>query len=404
MNKSQLKILLVLIEPPLPFGNAASRWFFVLYNELRRRGHKVTTLVASGVEKDIAQAIKEFPQPEHDFHIFPFASRTSPLSRFKNYFSPHSYKFSSDFLKKLKALKPETYDVIHAEQTWTGLPLLPWRNKCLLNIHYLLALDLQDLKNESLREKIAHKNLFHMEKEIIEKYPFVRSCTHRLTDYIRSWKFQQQLFTVPFGIDLNQYEFVASEYRNIKKPILTLIGNMNWHPSLNAAERLLEKIWPDVRRTIPNVKLRIIGWGARSRLKKYLEMKDVEIIENVDDIKKYFQEATAMVYAPHKGSGMKIKIQEALAFGVPVITNFEGAEGLVVKDMVHMAIANKDKELVERTRIVLENKDIQESLRKNGRKLLEEQCSPQSTVDGIEKCYQTILHKNELQNHNSRTA
>lgn len=392
---SNYKILLLFIEPPLPFGNAASRWFYVLQNELLKRGHDVTTLVVSGIETDIEKSKLIYPNPPHKYYTFSFNKNRNPLGKIKNFFSPHSYKFSNAFYKKLNEINLNSFDIIHAEQTWSGIPLKKYSHKTLLNIHFLTSIDMLYSSPKNLKELLAINKQKSFEKKIIGNFKFIRTCTPRLEDHIKAWKFDQTIFNVPFGIDITNYEYIASEKRNQKKPILTLVGNMNWHPSLSAAERLLTKIWPEVRRTVPHVKLRIAGWSARDRLAKYTNLRDIEIIENFDDIKQIFHEATALIYVPPAGSGMKIKIQEAMAFGVPVITNSEGAEGLQVKDMQHMAIANKDKDIIERTRIVLENFDIQESLRKNSRNHIASFCSPENTVNSMEKCYQTILSANK---------
>ena len=56
------------------------------------------------------------------------------------------------------------------------------------------------------------------------------------------------------------------------------------------------------------------------------------------------------LYAPSRGSGMKIKILEAMAFGVPVVTTGEGVEGLPAVDGVHAGVCEDDAGLIERHR------------------------------------------------------
>ena len=75
MASDPLRILLVLIEPPLPFGNAASRWFHVLYSQLLDRGHDVQVLVASGVERDIEKSKEMFSDPKFKIKVFIYRSR-----------------------------------------------------------------------------------------------------------------------------------------------------------------------------------------------------------------------------------------------------------------------------------------------------------------------------------------
>src|SRR3982751_6629935 len=70
-----LRIVLVMIEPPLPFGNAAARWFYVLLKGLVERGHHVTALAACSKPAEMEQARGLFPAPGYDLRLFPFPSR-----------------------------------------------------------------------------------------------------------------------------------------------------------------------------------------------------------------------------------------------------------------------------------------------------------------------------------------
>ena len=127
-----------------------------------------------------------------------------------------------------------------------------------------------------------------------------------------------------------------------------MIGSMNWYPSHSAAVRLLTRLWPEIKRRIPNARVQIVGWQARSALKEFLEMPDVTIEENVPDIRAYFERTGVMLYAPARGSGMKVKILESFGFGVPVVTTSEGVEGLPAVDGVHAGVCEDDAGLIDR--------------------------------------------------------
>ena len=71
-----LRIALVLIEPPLPFGNAAARWFYVLLKGLVERGNRVTAFAACSKPEDIAKGQALFPAPSFDLRLYPFPART----------------------------------------------------------------------------------------------------------------------------------------------------------------------------------------------------------------------------------------------------------------------------------------------------------------------------------------
>lgn len=387
-----LKILLVLIEPPLPFGNAASRWFYVLLNELRARGHTVHVLVTSDVKSDIEKSRKVFSDDPH-FFIFPFGENKGLFGKLKTYLYPQKHQFSDTFIKKLEKLNPDNYDVLHLEQTWSGWVGLKWRDKVLINVHHLQTIDLEFVQTSSWKQSLIYISWFRAEKYLLSQYPFVRSCSPRLVPYIEKWGDKKSLKVIPVGIDASLYSFIPAEKRNTKEPIVSVIGNMGWYPSYSAAQRLIKNIWPAVSSQVPEAKLKIVGWGARSALKEHLNQNRIEILENVPDIQPYFNESSLMVYPPSRGSGMKIKILESLLFGVPVVTTSEGAEGLPAQDMVHMGLCDDDQGLIERTVKILRDPILQEQLRQNGRRLVEEHCSPKVTVDAVEAMYGEILSR-----------
>ena len=85
---------------------------------------------------------------------------------------------------------------------------------------------------------------------------------------------------------------------------------------------------------------------------------DAYIEEDVADIIPYFRRLDVLLHAPAHASGMKVKVLEAMALGVPVVTNEEGVEGLPVEDGTHVGLAEDYDGLVERTVTLLESQGL----------------------------------------------
>ncbi len=384
------RVLLILVEPPLPFGNPASRWSHVLVQQLEKHGYDFDVLVACGVEEDFIRAQKEFKSASNIF-LFPFEKSKGIGSKINSILYPYRYHASLALMNKLRELDPNSYDIIHAENTWAGWATREWAHKSVLFVHFVLGIDLNNVKPQGWRQRLLFWRWFATEKKIIAAHPNIVACSPRIVNHIEQWDADHKnLVAIPFGIDLSLYPFIPKEKRQTAKAIVTIVGNMNWSPSLTAAQRLITRLWPEIHKQMPESRLRIVGWGARERLKEFLHM-DIEVLENVPETRPYFEEASVLVYAPGRGSGMKIKIMEALAYGVPVVTTDEGVEGLVVEDMKHVAIGKTDQELIAKTVKILKDANLQEALRVNGRKMLEEQCNPQVTFGQVEAFYQKVL-------------
>ena len=137
-----LRIALVLIEPPLPFGKAAGRWFAVLLKGLVARGHRVSAFAACSSVAEIAQAHDLFPAPDYDLRLFPFPERRGWQAKVETLLHPYSYMFGPDLRAELDAELARGFDVLHLEQLWSGWLGLRHADRALVNVHYLSAIDL----------------------------------------------------------------------------------------------------------------------------------------------------------------------------------------------------------------------------------------------------------------------
>ena len=189
------------------------------------------------------------------------------------------------------------------------------------------------------------------------------------------------------GIDFSLYPFAEQKQVN-PQPIVGLIGSFNWTPSYSAAVRLLTKLWPEIKCRVPNAKLQIVGRSAQDALAEFTDIEDLEIYQDVPDTLPYFANMDVMLYTPISGSGMKVKVMEAFALGTPVVTNTDGVEGMPAVDGIHAGICEDDQGLIDRTVKLLNNPNIRQERRVKARELLEIYCSPQVTVDQIERIYQ----------------
>jgi hypothetical protein len=117
----------------------------------------------------------------------------------------------------------------------------------------------------------------------------------------------------------------------------------------------------------------------------------VTVAEDVPDTRPYFERTGVLLYAPGRGSGMKVKVLEALAYGVPVVTTAEGVEGLPAADGVHAGVCEDDAGLIDRTVRLLADPAAANRQRAAGRALLESHCGPGPTVDRVEQVYARVL-------------
>jgi glycosyltransferase involved in cell wall biosynthesis len=388
-----LRILLVLSESPLPFGHACGRWYYVLLKELVDRGHQVRTFVMCADSKEIRQARDLFPASKYDMLFYPRRIGKGFYAKWATFRRPYSYAISPDLRNDLRNSRESGFDVLHLEGIWSGwLGRSHDAAKAVLNFHSLYDIDQEtqpicgwvDWFQKELRRRAEY--------HLLRSHPTLLTLTPRLRDGVQTIAPESSVHVVPLGIDVSLYDFIPKEQR-IAEPVISVIGSMNWHPSRSAAVRLLTHLWPKIKERMPEAKLKIIGWDARASLREFLTLPDVEIIENVPDTRPYFEQTNLFLYTPGRGSGMKVKVLEAFAFGIPVVTTSEGVEGIPAEDGIHASLCDEDVGLIERTVRLLHDVDQQERQRLAARKLLESHCSPRATLDAVERVYTGIVER-----------
>jgi len=147
---------------------------------------------------------------------------------------------------------------------------------------------------------------------------------------------------------------------------------MAWSPGYLTAVRLITSIFPMVRARIPDARLLIVGWNARTALSQYLGSPGIEIHQNVPDPRPYFEQLGVFTYPLPRGSGTMIKVLEAMAYGIPVVTTSEGAEGIDVEHGVHARVADDDEAFSESVVELLRDANARRQMRTAARQLIVE--------------------------------
>ena len=142
---------------------------------------------------------------------------------------------------------------------------------------------------------------------------------------------------VPNGVDA---AFFGEARRDpAPAPLLVFTGAMRHAPNADGARWLIERVLPRVRLLVPGAQVAIVGADPPSDVLA-MAATDVMVTGRVDDVRPWLGRAAVAVVPLRAGGGTRLKILEAFAAGVPVISTTLGAEGLDVADGEHLLLAD----------------------------------------------------------------
>jgi polysaccharide biosynthesis protein PslH len=127
------------------------------------------------------------------------------------------------------------------------------------------------------------------------------------------------------GVDLEEFTFRDPADRN---PELIFFGNLGYFHNIAPAAFVATEVLPLVRQRIPGVTARIVGARPAAAVRQLGSLDGVEMIGEVPSMAAELQRPAVAVLPLFSGSGLKNKVLEAFAAGLPVVTNALGMQGV----------------------------------------------------------------------------
>jgi glycosyltransferase involved in cell wall biosynthesis len=388
MASPKLRLVIVTHEAPDPFGHPSARWYAALVKGLVDRGHDVCCLAALSTPGADRRARKYLSSQSLDLRFFPFPRQSRSFrQKIATLREPFSYFISDELRSAVQQEVKRGYDVLHLEQVWCGY-LGRGLSRTLLSVHHLQRLDLAGTGFRNWSFFKAKHLAWRGERALLRSFADIRVLTDRLARSVTAINPMASIYTVPIAIDPALYPV----FPLAKERVVGLIAGMTWEPGVNAAVRLITRIWPRVLRSMPNARLHIAGWNARQTLAQYLGTPRLTIDENIAHSFDFYKNCAVLAYPLSRGSGMKVKILEALAMGVPIVTTNEGSEGIEMHSGVHGFVEDDDDAFAARVLELMDSDVLRSAFAKAGRDLVEERYSPEATVPRIEDIYTKMLN------------
>jgi len=197
------------------------------------------------------------------------------------------------------------------------------------------------------------------------------------------------------GVDNKYFESKPKTPKSNFPSILFGVSNMKWMQNRESVEMIMKDAWPEIKKTIPNCKLYIIGRLAPDYYGHY--RSDDVIVEEADfdgqphDPMYYYQYCWALVAPMGSGGGSRNKFLEAMACRLPIITTPEGMGGIKIENFKQSIIC-KYEEVAKNTIELLKENKKRITMGDEANKLISSRYSYQNSAKGLNQIYQKITH------------
>jgi glycosyltransferase involved in cell wall biosynthesis len=190
---------------------------------------------------------------------------------------------------------------------------------------------------------------------------------------------------IPIAIDTDEVTIIK---REAEPNHILHIGTMYWPPNVDAVNWFIREVYPLVRRERPDVQFDMLGSRPPADLLALNEASlGINVTGYVADPTPYQQQAAVMIVPLRAGGGMRVKILNALAEGIPIVSTTLGYEGIDVTPEQDILAANTPEEFATQVLRVLNDPALDRRLAVNGRQLAEERYDYRQACRALDQVY-----------------
>lgn len=390
-----MKILFITPLFPYPLESGGQIRFFNLIKRLSGN-HKITLFSFIRKQKE-----KEFI-PE----LLPYCQKVEVFKRRKAWsifnillagFSKLPFLCATywlpEFKKALdKELLTKDYDLIHLECFYTGTSF-PKINAPLFLVEH------------NVEYQVYQQ--FVKRSKILPLKPFLFFDIWKMKKFeVNFWKKANKVAAVSYpdqkqiervlgkkcGLVLNGVDFPYFSQRRMKlhkTSTVLFVGNLKWFPNRDAVLFLLTEVWDKVKQQVQDAKLWIVGRDFPKDLVR-LKREDVEFDKQIKDIRQAYCLSDVLIVPLRVGGGIKFKVLEAMASGLPVVSTKIGVEGIEAREGREFLLGEKAEELAQATVKLLKDKALREKIGKSAQKFVGEKYNWDKIGEGLNKIYQEM--------------
>ncbi len=397
---------ILMISPYIPwpmYGGTLVR-IFNLLKELSERGYEI--ILFAGTEDVKILSNNPLNQICKEIHLFKLATGSSFSFVLGSIFSINPYPVSRFYTNSMKEglqklLTTQKFDLI-----WVNLSILVnilpgdlIKNTPILMDHpeceELVYKDY--IKGGNMAQKffsfINLIKLIKFHEKVFSRVSTIFCVSKEEADFtMNQTKGKINVWVVPNGVDGKT--FYPAEFSENKPNRILLCSGMSVRRNIDALVWFTKRIFPQIKEQVSDAEFWIVGSNPSHEVLQLNSIPGVKVVGTVENIEDYYRMGKVFV-APYRfGAGTKLKVFEAMASGVPIVSTAIGCRGIDVINGHHILIADSEVEFARCVVDLLQNRQLAQKLAQNALALIKDKYYWKKIVDDLEpKMLETMKKK-----------
>jgi glycosyltransferase involved in cell wall biosynthesis len=399
-----MKILFLTYKFPHAEVVGGHRIVYQRIRYLKQAGHQVG--LVSFVRGETKEQMESMRPLLSDMHILPHPHRNLAVRAFHDYLALSRpavfWKLYSSAMTKTvgDVVEQGGYDVVISEFSEMGQylyknPYLPAVRR-IMSCHRCVTASYEKYQDiGEVRLRLHYKSLPQMRWLRQYEFNMYRSADRILVmtpqDRFTMQYYAQDLAVsiAPSGVDIRYLQ----DYSPIeKKPIVLMTGYMQDPANEDGVKWFMHHVWPELSLRQPKVKFYIVGAEPGPRIMRLVKGDPRVIVTGeVEDLRPYRNRAMVFVSPVRLGSGMRLKVLEAMAGGLPVVSTSLGMAGIDAQTGVNCLVADTPELFSRSVEWLLTDRSLNERMAQSARELVEKKYTLEDGLSRFEKIVKSVV-------------
>lgn len=196
--------------------------------------------------------------------------------------------------------------------------------------------------------------------------------------------------------DDEQLELPDLRYQDTHKKLL-YVGFLGWEPNVHGLLWFIEQVWPVLKARHPDLVFDVVGKNPDQRLIDAVAgCEGIKLQGFVPNLEEIYRDSRVSVAPLLFGSGMKVKVLDAMARGIPTVTTSVGAEGIDIEPGKHLLVADNPAQMARQIDSLLLNPTLWYRLQAHSRAIIRERYTWRKLFDQMHHVIDASLRQRSI--------